>query len=119
MRDEVRDTPMKFRHIAAVAAGNALGFYDFLTYSFFSIPIGQAFFPSHDPNSSLLASLAVFGAGFFTRPIGGFVIGWLADRVGRKPAMFLSFGLMGIAIVGLALTPPYAAIGIAAPILVI
>ena len=112
-------TPMKARHIAAVAAGNALGFYDFLTYSFFSISIGKTFFPAHDPSSSLLASLAVFGAGFFTRPLGGLVIGIFGDRRGRKPAMFLSFALMGIAIVGLALTPSYASIGITAPALVI
>ena len=108
---------MKARHIAAVAAGNALGFYDFLIFSFFAIPIGHAFFPSHDPSISLLSSLAVFGVGFFARPIGGIVIGFLGDRVGRKPAMLLSFSLMGISIVGLALTPSYASIGIAAPAL--
>ena len=110
---------MPLRHVAAVAAGNALGFYDFLTYSFFAVEIGHAFFPFHDASSSLLASLATFGAGFFTRPLGGVVIGIFGDRAGRKPAMFLSFALMGIAIVGLALTPSYAAIGIAAPILAI
>lgn len=105
------------RHIAAAAAGNALGFYDFLIFSFFAIPIGQAFFPSHDPSTSLLSSLAVFGVGFFARPVGGFVIGLYGDRAGRRPAMLLSFTLMGLSIVGLALTPSYAEIGIAAPAL--
>jgi len=107
------------RHIAAVVIGNGLEFYDFLTYSFFAVYIGRAFFPSKDPTVSLLESLGTFGAGFITRPIGGFVIGRIGDRLGRKPAMLLSFSLMGIAITGLALTPSHATIGVAAPVLVI
>ena len=107
------------KQIAGVVAGNALEFYDFLTFSFFATDIGRAFFPSSDPNASLLAALATFGAGFLTRPLGANVLGRLGDRVGRKPAMLLCFGLMGVAIAGLAITPSYASIGIAAPILVI
>lgn len=107
------------RYIAAVVAGNALEFYDFLTYAFFAVYIGRAFFPSSTPAASLLASLGTFGVGFVTRPIGSFVIGRMGDRVGRKPAMILTFSLMGVAITGLALTPPHSMIGIAAPILVI
>jgi MFS family permease len=107
------------RHVIAVVVGNALEFYDFLTYAFFAVYIGRAFFPSASPTASLLASLGTFGVGFVTRPIGGFVIGRMGDRLGRKPAMVFSFTLMGIAIVGLALTPPHSMIGVAAPILVI
>src|SRR5512141_1910780 len=111
--------PPSPRQVAAIAAGNALEFYDFLTYSFFAVQIGKTFFPSGDPTTSLLASLATFGAGFLTRPIGALVIGRLADRVGRKPAMLLSFGLMGVGLIGLSLTPSFARIGVAAPILAI
>src|ERR1700722_20129217 len=110
---------LKARHVAAVTAGNALEFYDFLTYAFFAAQIGRTFFPSHDAAGSLLASLATFGAGFLMRPAGALTIGRMADRIGRKPAMLLSFTLMGVAMVGLALTPSYHAIGIAAPILAI
>ncbi|MGB6431822.1 MAG: MFS transporter [Candidatus Acidiferrales bacterium] len=107
------------RYVAAVVAGNALEFYDFLTYAFFAVYIGRAFFPSNSPTASLLASLATFGVGFVTRPIGGLVIGRMGDRLGRKPAMLLCFSLMGVAIVGVALTPPHSMIGVAAPVLVI
>src|SRR5271154_4195225 len=107
------------RHIAAVVVGNALEFYDFLTYAYFAVYIGRAFFPSNDPSTSLLASLGTFGVGFVTRPIGSLVIGRMGDRLGRKPAMILSFSLMGVAITGLALTPPHSMIGVAAPVLVI
>jgi MFS transporter, MHS family, citrate/tricarballylate:H+ symporter len=110
---------LKARHVAAVTAGNALEFYDFLTYAFFAAQIGRTFFPSADAAGSLLASLATFGAGFLMRPVGALTIGRLADRFGRKPAMLLSFTLMGVAMTGLALTPSYHAIGIAAPILAI
>ena len=57
-------------HVVAVAAGNALEFYDFLTYGFFAAQIGRTFYPSTDAASSLLASLATFGAGFLMRPVG-------------------------------------------------
>jgi len=107
------------KHVAAVAVGNALEFYDFLTYAFFAAQIGRAFFPSSDPTTSLLASLATFGAGFLMRPVGGIVIGRIGDRMGRRPAMVLSFTLMGLAMLMLALTPSYAAIGVAAPVVVI
>jgi MFS family permease len=107
------------KHVIAVFIGNGLEFYDFLTFSYFSVYIGRAFFPSNDPSTSLLASLATFGIGFATRPIGAIVIGRMGDRIGRKPAMLLSFSLMGFAIIGLALTPSYAQIGLAAPVIVV
>ena len=107
------------RQVVAVVTGNALEFYDFVTYAFFAAQIGRTFFPSDTPGTSLLASLATFGAGFLTRPLGALVIGRYADRAGRKPAMLLSFWLMGVAVIGLPLVPSYASIGIAAPLLVI
>jgi MFS family permease len=110
-----RATP---RQVAAVVCGNALEFYDFLTFSFFAASIGHAFFPG-DQTHSLLASLATFGVGFVMRPVGALVLGRLGDRHGRKPAMLLSFGLMGLGMVGLALTPGYAAIGPAAQVLAV
>jgi MFS transporter, MHS family, citrate/tricarballylate:H+ symporter len=112
-------TGLPARHIIAVALGNAIEFYDFVTYAFFAAQIGRAFFPSDTPGTSLLASLATFGAGFLTRPLGAFVLGRLGDRIGRKPAMIASFTLIGIGVTGLPLIPPYASIGIAAPILAI
>lgn len=103
----------------AATIGNMLEFYDFITYSFFAIQIGHAFFPSHSEYASLMLSLATFGAGFVTRPLGGIVLGVYSDRVGRRPAMLLSFALMGGAILAISLTPSFNAIGIAAPIIVI
>jgi MFS family permease len=111
--------PIKKRHIVAVVTGNALEFYDFVTYSFFAVYIGRASFPESLTRFSLLASLATFGVGFIMRPVGALVIGRMGDRIGRKPAMLLSFSLNGFGIAGLALTPSYARIGLAAPVLVV
>ena len=104
--------------IAAVASGNALEFYDFVTYSFFAVQIGRTLFPG-DASQSLILSLATFGVGFVSRPLGGLIIGRMADRRGRKPAMILSFTLMGIGVTGLALTPSYHVAGVAASILAV
>ena len=68
------------RQVLGVVVANGLEFYDFVTYAFFAAQIGRAFFPSNTPGTSLLASLATFGAGFLTRPLGAWVIG-AAKRV--------------------------------------
>lgn len=110
---------LPLRNVVAVGVGNALEFYDFFTFSFFAIQIGHCFFPESQTSHGLLYSLATFGVGFLIRPLGGIVIGMYGDRVGRKPAMVFSFALMGASILGLSLTPSYAQIGIAAPILLV
>jgi MFS family permease len=107
------------RQVLAVIVGNGLEYYDFVTYAFFASQIGRTFFPSNTPGTSLLASLATFGVGFLSRPLGALVIGRLGDRVGRKPAMLLSFFLIGVGVIGLPLIPSYASIGVLAPILAI
>jgi MFS family permease len=107
------------KSVAAAIAGNVLEFYDFTTYSFFAVMIGQAYFPSKDPFVSLMLSIAAFGVGFVTRPVGGILIGAYADRAGRKPAMMLTVILMAIGMLIIALTPSYASIGVAAPIVVV
>jgi MFS transporter, MHS family, citrate/tricarballylate:H+ symporter len=111
--------PIFGRGTLAVTIGNMLEFYDFITYSFFAVQIGHTFFPSSSQFGSLMLSLATFGVGFVTRPIGGIVIGHYSDRAGRRPAMMLSFAMMGSAIIVLALTPSYATIGVAAPVIAI
>ena len=105
--------------VAATVAGNALEFFDFTTYAFFAVYIGETFFPAHEPLISVMLSVAVFGVGFITRPLGGVVIGAFADRAGRKPAMLLTIGLITVGTLGMAITPSYASIGMAAPIIVI
>jgi len=105
--------------LAAAVMGNALEFYDFLVYSFFAVYIGKAFFPAATPLGSLLLAVGVFGAGFVTRPLGGLVFGALADRAGRRVAMLWTLALITLGTLGLVLTPSYASIGPAAPLIVV
>lgn len=105
--------------VAATVAGNALEFYDFLAYSTFAIYISHAFFPTGNAFASLLLTLATFGVGFLTRPLGGLLIGAYADRAGRRPALMLTISLMTVGTLGLVLTPSYATIGLSAPLILI
>lgn len=113
-------TGAKQRHVLlAVTAGNVLEWYDFAVYGFLTPVIAKMMFPTNDPTASLLLSVGAFGVGFLTRPIGAMVFGVLGDRRGRKLVLLLTYGLMGGATVAIGLIPPYAAIGTAAPLLVV
>jgi MFS family permease len=105
--------------VAATVAGNALEFFDFLAYATFAVYIGQAFFPADSALASLLLTLATFGVGFVTRPLGGLLIGAFADRAGRRPALMLTISLMTVGTLGVVLTPSYASVGLMAPIILI
>jgi MHS family citrate/tricarballylate:H+ symporter-like MFS transporter len=111
--------PISSRNVAAAVIGNWLEFYDFVVYTFFTLQIGDAFFPTHSEFGRLMLSLFTFGVGFAARPIGAVVIGRFADRVGRRPAMMLSFSLMGAALLGFVCVPTYHQIGMWAPILAV
>jgi len=84
-RGEAKDEGLTFGAVFGATIGNMLEFYDFVTYSFFATQIGHAFFPAKSEFGSLMLSLATFGAGFVTRPIGAIVIGSYSDRAGRRP----------------------------------
>jgi MFS family permease len=103
--------------IGAITVGSGLELYDSVVYNFFATLIGPQYFPLTDPLSQLLFSFAAFGVGYIMRPIGGLIIGAYADRVGRKPAVVLTLWLMALSAALLVLTPTYAQIGLAAPIM--
>src|SRR5689334_262361 len=119
-----RETPRpaavpRTKQIAAAVIGNALEWYDFVVYGFLTVIIARLFFPAQSEYASLLLTMATFGVGFFMRPIGGIVLGMYADRKGRKAALQLIIGLMTLAMAMIAFAPPYAAIGIAAPLIIL
>lgn len=107
--------PASRRAIVAGSIGNAVEFVDWGIYATFSPFFADQFFPSHDRTAALLSALAVFAVGFIMRPIGGAVLGSLADRHGRMTGLTLSVLLMAGASLAIALCPTYHAIGIGAP----
>ncbi len=98
--------------------GTALEAYDFLLYgSAAGLVFSRLFFPSSDPLSGTLLAFATYAVGFVARPIGGILIGNYGDRIGRKPMLLLTLGLMGAVTALIGLLPTYAQVGILAPIL--
>ena len=107
------------RQIVAAVIGNALEWYDFVVYGFLTVIISRLFFPADNEYASLLMTMVTFGVGFFMRPVGGVLIGMYADRHGRKAALQLIILLMTISIAMIAFAPTYAAIGVAAPVIIL
>lgn len=105
--------------VAASSAGTAFEWYDFFVFGSLSALIGKNFFAGLDETAGLLASLALFGVGFFFRPIGALIFGHIGDRVGRKGAFLLTVTLMGGATFAIGLLPTYEQAGPIAPLLLI
>ncbi|MGI2034428.1 tricarballylate/proton symporter TcuC [Rhizobium panacihumi] len=107
------------KRIVQVGAGNALEIYDFMIYGYYARYIAQTYFPSDNEYVSLMMSLMTFAFGFLARPVGAIVLGAYTDRHGRRKGLIMALSLMSIGIIAVALTPSYASIGIAAPIIVL
>ena len=109
----------RLRSIAGGAAGNVLEWFDFLAYSVFAIYLSRAFFPSENTTTQLLNAAAIAAVGYVARPLGSWLIGVLADRRGRRAALSLAVALMSVGSFVIALTPGYASIGVAAPVILL
>jgi MHS family proline/betaine transporter-like MFS transporter len=107
------------RIIFSSSVGNALEWFDFSVYGYFAGIIAKQFFPMHDEWLSTLLAIATFGISFLMRPIGAVVLGIYGDRKGRKAALTLAITLMMAGTLTMAVMPPYAMIGLAAPVLIL
>jgi MHS family proline/betaine transporter-like MFS transporter len=96
---------------------NSLEWYDFALYANFATILGKKFFPQYDTNAALLATLAVFAAGFVMRPIGAVFFGIIGDKYGRKKSLSLAVLMMSIPTVLVSILPAYETIGVLAPII--
>src|ERR1700750_1075617 len=106
------------RILTASLIGTTIEFFDFYIYATAAVLVfPQLFFPSSDPASGRLASLATFAIAFVARPIGSALFGHFGDRVGRKTTLVAALLTMGISTVSIGLLPTYATIGVAAPLL--
>jgi MFS transporter, MHS family, proline/betaine transporter len=110
--------PSMGRMIVAATIGNVLEWFDFVVYGFFAVTIAEVFFPTGNPTVSLLITFGAFGLAYLVRPLGAIVIGGFTDRAGRKAGLLVSIALMTVGTTLMALTPGYATIGFAAPIMI-
>ncbi|NHO20115.1 MFS transporter [Acetobacter oeni] len=109
----------RIRGIFAGSAGNFLEYFDWYVYSAFALYFAHSFFPHGDPTAELLQSAAVFAVGFLMRPVGGWLMGLVADRYGRRKALTLSVGAMCGGSLAIAACPGYEQIGLAAPVILV
>ena len=106
------------RILLASLVGTTIEFFDFYIYATAAVLVfPKLFFPSADPTSATLQSLATFALAFFARPLGAALFGHFGDRKGRKATLVAALMTMGPSTVAIGLLPTYATIGVAAPIL--
>src|SRR2546423_14763377 len=103
--------PSALRTALAGLIGNVLEWFDFAVYGYFAGDIGRQFFPQSSPAAQQLLAFAIFGLGFFARPVGSLALGAVGDRIGRRALLTLSIALMGASTLIIGLLPTYQPIG--------
>jgi MHS family alpha-ketoglutarate permease-like MFS transporter len=111
------DVSRRLRAIFIGSMGNLVEWYDFYAYTAFSLYFASAFFPNTDPVVEQLNAMVVFAATFVVRPLGGWLFGWMADKYGRRMSLTVSVLCMCFGSLIIAVTPTYASIGFAAPVI--
>src|SRR3954465_5977344 len=116
---EVLNRPRRPINMVAGTIGHFVEWYDWYVYGLLAAVFAPQIFPSHSPYASLIAALLTYAIGFVVRPFSGIIISPLADRYGRRTILTLSISGMALGSLIIALTPPFATIGYAAPVLFI
>jgi MHS family alpha-ketoglutarate permease-like MFS transporter len=117
--DDAADHRRRIYAIVASSSGNLVEWYDFYCYAFFALYFAPAFFPSGDATSQLLQTAGIFAVGFFMRPIGGWLFGRIADRVGRRTSMIVSVLMMCAGSLLIGMLPTHGTAGTAAPVMLL
>ena len=116
---ERHDAMRRVRAIVAGSSGNLVEWYDFYVYSFTALYFAAEFFPKGNQTTQLLQAAGVFAAGFFMRPVGSWLFGWLADKRGRRFSMMVAVLLMCGGSLLVAVLPTYSQVGLLAPALLL
>jgi MHS family dicarboxylic acid transporter PcaT-like MFS transporter len=119
LASESMTSAQRVRSILGACSGNLVEWYDFFIYAYTSIYFASQFFPSGNQTSQLMATAGIFAVGFFMRPLGGWIFGYLADTRGRKISMIISIFMMCGGSLLIAALPTYEAAGVAAPALLL
>ncbi|WP_405461977.1 glycine betaine/L-proline transporter ProP [Streptomyces sp. NBC_00101] len=115
----VTDPPKVRRAVTAAALGNTMEWFDFGVYAYLAGTLGKVFFPSSSPGAQVVSTFATFAAAFLVRPLGGLVFGPLGDRVGRQKVLAITMIMMAASTFAVGFLPTYAAVGFAAPLLLL
>jgi MHS family proline/betaine transporter-like MFS transporter len=120
-RHDTRDADSAMRwDTAGTAIGNFMEWYDFGVYGYIATTIAQVFYPGDSVSTvHLIATFSTLAAAYVVRPLGGFVLGPLGDRIGRKRILVITILLMTVGTTMTGLLPGYSTIGVWAPILLL
>ena len=105
--------------ILASSLGTVFEWYDFYLYGLLATIISAQFFSGVNETTGFIFALAAFAAGFAVRPFGALVFGRIGDLVGRKNTFLVTMGIMGLSTFLVGVLPSYAAIGTAAPAMLV
>ncbi|MEV6553019.1 glycine betaine/L-proline transporter ProP [Streptomyces sp. NPDC051597] len=115
----VADRPQVRRAVTAAALGNTMEWFDFGVYAYLAGTMGKVFFPASSPGVQVVSTFATFAAAFLVRPLGGLVFGPLGDRIGRQKVLAATMIMMAASTFAVGFLPTYAAVGVAAPLLLL
>lgn len=115
----VPDARMIRRAVIGASVGSVVEWFDVAVYGYLTVTLGKVFFPSTNPTASVLSSLAVFGAAFVVRPLGGLFFGGLGDRLGRQKILIAVIILVSASTFVIGLLPGFATAGVVAPVLLV
>lgn len=107
------------RSMLGLGLGNTLEWYDWQVFGLLAATIGVHFFRTDNPLEATLLTLSVFAVGFVARPLGGILLGGIADRVGRKAVMLWSVGVMAGTTLVIGVLPGVETIGWLAPVVLL
>ncbi|WP_407288015.1 MFS transporter [Streptomyces sp. BP-8] len=101
----------QWKKIWVGSAGNMVEWFDWFVYASFAVYFADSFFPKGNDTANLMNTMGIFAVGFFMRPVGGWLLGRIGDRKGRKAALTLTVTLMSASAVLIAIAPTYAVAG--------
>lgn len=97
----------QWKKIWVGSAGNMVEWFDWFVYATFAVYFADAFFPKGNDTANLMNTMGIFAVGFFMRPVGGWLLGRIGDRRGRKAALTLTVTLMSASAILIAVAPTY------------
>lgn len=107
------------RSMLGLGLGNTLEWYDWQVFGLLAATLGPHFFRNESAVEATLNTLSIFAVGFVARPIGGILLGGVADRVGRRNVMLWSVGIMAVTSLIIGIIPDANSIGVAAPVILL